>query len=106
MTYSINTIKYTVRKVVEINGTIFKVRPFTTAEQLSMAGLKDEFEKIDKNEPDIEKINKLLAKIENFYVSLFDDKEKAKELFDVIPMNKYSDIYNEIMENASDDIEG
>lgn len=105
MTYSINTITYSVRKVVEINGTIFKVRPFTTAEQLSMAGLKGEFEKLDQSEPDLDKLNKLLAKIENFYVGLFDNKEEAKKIFDTIPMNKYADIYKEIMENASDDIE-
>lgn len=103
MTYSTNTYNYITRKVVEIDGITFKVRPFTTAEQLSMTGLQEQIEKIDRKNPKLSEITPILEKITDFYVNLFDNTEEARKVFQKIPMDKYSALYNDIMENAPDD---
>ena len=102
MTYSINTIKYTARKVVDINGTIFKVRRFTTDEQFRLSELQEVATKGDMNTAEAKKCYD--AGVELFF-SLFDDEAKAKEVLHDISLQDLADIYKDIMENASDDIE-
>lgn len=103
MTYSINTIKYTARKVVDINGTIFKVRKFTTDEQFKLSALQEQVNNSSKITT-AEAKKAYDAGIELFF-NLFDNKEKAKEVLKDISMNDLAIIYQDIMENASDDIE-
>lgn len=105
MTYTINSYNYTTRKVVTIDGVTFKVRPFTTAEQLSMASMQGQVEKIDRNKPKLAEITPILEKITDFYVGLFDKEEEARKILTKIPMDKYSALYSAIMENAPDDTE-
>lgn len=104
MTYSINTIKYTARKVVDINGTIFKVRKFTTDEQFKLSALQEQVNSNSSKITTAEAKKAYDAGIELFF-NLFDNKEKAKEVLKDISMNDLAIIYQDIMENASDDIE-
>lgn len=104
MTYQINTSKYTAKKVVDIDGTIFKVRPITTAEQFELERFKKELDKAikDDNVDDLEKVYK---KVVDAYFNLFDNKEGIKKIFKDIPVDKLAEIYQDIMENAGNDAE-
>lgn len=99
MTYSINTSKYTAKKLVEINGTTFKVRPFTTAEQFEMERFKVALEKASKDE-DVDGLEKIYNKVVESYYGLFDKKDEIKKIFQEIPIDKLAEIYQDIMENA------
>lgn len=103
MTYSINTIKYTARKVVEINGVTFKVRRFNTDEQFKLSALQEQVNSNTSKMTTEEAKKAYDAGIELFF-SLFDDKAKAKQTLKDISMNDLAEIYKDIMENASDDI--
>lgn len=102
MTYSINTSKYTTTKAVSIDGVSFKVRPFTTAEQMAMTDLQSNVSKLDKDNPSLEPVKEIVDKILEAYVALFDKEVEARKILAKIPMEKYSEIYNDIMENAPD----
>ena len=104
MTYQINTSKYTAKKVVDIDGTIFKVRPATTAEQFNMERYKKEFEDAIKKE-NIDDLEVVYSKVVDGYFALFDKPAKIKEILKDIPIEKLADIYQDIMENAGNDNE-
>lgn len=104
MTYSINTSKYTAKKVVDIDGTIFKVRPITTAEQFEIERHKKELDKAIKDE-DIDNLELVYKKVTDVYFSLFDKTDTIKKIFKDIPVDKLAEIYQEIMENAGNDNE-
>lgn len=104
MTYSINTLKYTARKVVDINGTIFKVRRFNTDEQFKLSALQEQVNSNSSKMTTDEAKKAYDAGVELFF-NLFDDKAKAKQILKDISMNDLAEIYKDIMENASDDID-
>ena len=103
MTYSINTSKYTAKKLVDIDGTIFRVRPITTAEQFAIERLKKELDKAIKDES-IDDLEAIYAKVVDAYFKLFDKPEQIKKIFKDIPVDKLAEIYQDIMENAGNDI--
>jgi hypothetical protein len=100
MTYSINTSKYTAKKAVEINGTLFKVRPTTTDEQFTITELQQEAERLVANKADVKDLKKVYDKTLDIYFSLFDKPEKIREILKEIPADKIVEIHNDIMENA------
>lgn len=104
MTYSINTSKYTAKKVVEIDGILFKVRPVTTAEQFELERYKKELDKAVKDE-DIDNMEKVYNDVVNCYFSLFDKKNEIQKIFKDVPVDKLAEVYQDIMENAGNDNE-
>lgn len=102
MTYSINTIKYTARKVVDINGSIFKVRRFTTDEQFKLSELQEAAKNPKLNTAEARKVYDAGTSI---FFDVFDDSEKAREVLKEISLTDLADIYKDIMENASDEVE-
>ena len=104
MTYSINTLKYTARKVVDINGQIFKVRRFTTDEQFRLSELQEQVNSNGAKMTTAEAKKTYEAGLDMFF-NLFDDVKKAKEILKDISMQDLADMYKEIMENANVDIE-
>lgn len=99
MTYSINTIKYTARKVVDINGTIFKVRKLTTDEQFTLAEL-DEQVKVGKS---AKELKTLVTKELDIFFGTFDNVELAKEILKDIEPKDIAGLYQDIMENAKNE---
>jgi hypothetical protein len=100
MTYSINTSKYTAKKAVEINGTLFKVRPTTTDEQFTITELQQEAERLVADKADVRDLKKVYDKTLDIYFSLFDKPEEIREILKEIPADKIVEIHNDIMENA------
>lgn len=100
MTYSINTSKYTAKKAVEINGTLFKVRPTTTDEQFTITELQQEAERLVANKADVKDLKKVYDKTLDIYFGLFDKPEEIREILKEIPADKIVEIHNDIMENA------
>lgn len=104
MTYSINTSKYTAKKVVEINGKIFKVRRFTTDEQFRLTDLQAESKKLAEDE-DTKATRELYNKALDLFFALFDDEKGAREILAGLDMVQMASVYKDIMENAPDDVE-
>lgn len=102
MTYSINTIKYTARKVVDINGSIFKVRRLTTDEQFKLSELQEGAKNPKLSTAEARKFYDAGTSI---FFDVFDDSEKAREVLKEISLTDLADIYKDIMENASDEVE-
>lgn len=101
MTISINTSDYIKTQDAEINGVIFKVRAMTSAETIaymeltqemaSMAGIKE----IDQKA--IKKVSDSLDRSLDLFTKCFTPQDKAKELFENVPIERWLEIYNKIM---------
>lgn len=100
MTYSINTSKYTTKKAVDINGTIFKVRKITTDEQFMVYDLQAKLKNIAPDS--VEEARSLYDKGEDLIYSMFDDEKKAREVLKGLDLTSLADLYKDIMENAED----
>lgn len=100
MTYSINTSKYTAKKAVDINGTIFKVRKITTDEQFMIYDLQAKLKNIGPDS--VEEARTLYGKGEDLIYSMFDDEKKAREVLKGLDLTSLADLYKDIMENAED----
>lgn len=101
MTYSINTSKYTAKKAVEINGKLFTVRPTTTDEQFAITEIQQAVEKLLADKSPISEVKKSYHKIMDIYYDLFSPKDEIRKVLADIPADKLADIYQDIMENAT-----
>lgn len=101
MTITINTLDYIKTKEAEINGITFKVRQMSSAETIAYMELSTEMAQLqdikEVNSKTVETVKTLLEKALDLFTKCFDKQEEAKEIFGVVPMDKWLDILNQIM---------
>lgn len=93
MSITINTSDFIKTKTVTIDDQELEFKPITTAQSLALAGIQERLKNKTSADP-----TKDLEQILDIYYSLFEPKEKAKEILADLPVDAVASIIKQIGE--------